>query len=259
MKSERDITSRISERQMRLWNALHPTESSRTLPHRFLTLSRDEGTLGDEIARAVAQHLGWRVYDKEIVDDIASNSHVREELVRRLDEKSQSLNYDIILEGILDMFATPKGSGFGSEEYHESLLKTLATIAAHGDAVMVGRGANFVLRRSEDGIHVRILGSLEVRAQRFSSAHQLSMDAARRQLLARDEERREFIHYLFNQDYDDVRSYHAVFNTDHLSVNQVVNSILNLINTGSARNVIWQRSPVIHEPHRIAAREKMAR
>jgi hypothetical protein len=229
MESERDITARISERQMRLWNALHSPGRLKSLPHRFLTISRDEGTLGDEIARAVAHELGWRVYDKEIVNEIANNSHVREELVSRLDEKSQGLAYDIMLEGILDMFKTPEGPHFGSENYHESLLKTFATIAAHGEAVLVGRGANFALRWSEHGIHVRIVGSLEVRVHRISDAYHLSPDVARQRLLAADAERRAFIRYHFKSDYDDVRSYHAFFNTDHLSVDQVVDSILPLI------------------------------
>ncbi len=234
---ERDITTRISERQMRLWNALHATGYSKSLPHRFLTISRDEGTLGDEIALALARHLGWRVYDKEIVNEIANNSHVREELVRRLDEKSQGLAYDIILDGILDMFRMPEGSRFGSEDYHECLLKTLATIAAHGDGVLVGRGANFALRWSEHGIHVRIVASLDVRIRRISEVYHLSPEKARQRLLAGDAERREFIRQHFNHDYEDVRFYHAVFNTDHLSVDQVVDSILPMIKRESSHRL----------------------
>jgi hypothetical protein len=230
MKSEWDITTRISERQMRLWNALHPTGHSKNVPHYFITISPDEGSLGNEIALALARGLGWRMYDKEIVNEIASNSHVREEMVRQLDEKSQGLTYHVILESIVDMFKIPGSSHFGSEDYHESLLKTLATLAARGDAVLVGRGANFALRGSEHGIHVRIVGSMEVRAQRFSKDHQLSLEVARQRLLAIDAERRDFIRYHYKQNYDDDRFYHAIFNTDHLSVAQVVGSILPLLN-----------------------------
>jgi cytidylate kinase len=228
MESERDITTRISERQMRLWNALHSTGRSKNISHRFITISPDEGTLGNEVAQTLARDLGWQVYDKEIVNEIASNSHVREELVRRLDEKSQRLAHQIILEGILDMFRTP-GSHFGSEDYHESLLKTLATLAAHGDAVLVGRGANFALRWSEHVIHVRIVGSFEVRVQRFIERYKLNPEIARQRLEAIDAEKRAFIRHHYHQDYDDVRFYHAVFNTDHLSVERVVGSIMPLL------------------------------
>jgi hypothetical protein len=230
MESERDIAARISERQMRLWNALHSTVHSKNIPHRFATVSPDEGALGDEIAQALAQGFGWRVYDKEIVNEIASNSHVREEMVRQLDEKSQGLAYHVILESIVDMFKIPGSSHFGSEDYHESLLKTLATLAAHGDAVILGRGANFALRWSENGIHVRVVGSFDVRVRRFSERHRVNPVVARQQLMARDAEKRAFIRFHYNQDYDDVRFYHAVFNTDHLSVDQVVGSVMPMLN-----------------------------
>jgi cytidylate kinase len=238
MKSEWDITTRISERQMRLWNALHPTEHSKNVPHHFITISPDEGSLGSEIAQALARSLGWQMYDKEIVNEIASNSHVREEMVRQLDEKSQGLAYHLILESIVDMFKIPGSSHFGTEDYHESLLKTLATIAARGDAVLVGRGANFALRWSEQGIHVRIVGSMEVRAQRFGKAHQLNPEVARQRLLAMDAERRDFIRYHFKQNYDDVRFYHAIFNTDHLSVEQAVGSILPLLKLENSHSAL---------------------
>ena len=178
MKSEQDLTARITERQMRLWNALHSVEHEhvRSIPHRFITISRDEGTLGDEIAQTLAQRLGWRVYDKEIVNHIAINSHVREELVRQLDERSKELNRETILDTILHSLRLPDSSIFGTEEYHESLLKTLATLATHGDAILVGRGANFALRHSEHGLHVRTVGSPEVRIGRLSKSWQAPPD-----------------------------------------------------------------------------------
>ena len=243
MESERDVTTRISERQMRLWNALHPKEREKRSPHRFLTISRDEGTLGNEIAQVLAQRLGWRLYDKEIVNKIANNSHVREEMVRRLDERSEGTN-DTFLDTVLHLLRIPDTSSFGTEDYHESLLRTLAAIAAQGDAILVGRGANFALQGSEHGFHVRIAGSPEVRAQRLGARWQVTPEKARRCMQAIDAERRAFIHHHFRQDFDDIHFYTVAFNTDHLSVRQVVTSILSLLNpevssvqAGLARNL----------------------
>jgi cytidylate kinase len=229
MDSERDITARISERQMRLWNALHSKEHQKNSPPRFITISRDEGTLGDEIAQALSQRLGWRLYDKEIVNNIANNSHVREELVRLLDEKSQWITNTTIVDKIFHLLKIPDSSPFGSDEYHDSLLKTLAALAAHGDAILVGRGANFALRCSEYGFHLRTVGSLEVRIERLSKARQISPESARRMIEDIDAERRAFIRHHFNQDVDDHRHYSIVFNTDHLSVGQVVTSVLSML------------------------------
>ena len=225
-RSGPDITARITERQMRLWNALHFSEHSKSFPYHFLTISRDEGTLGDEIAQELARRLSWRLYDKEIVNYIANNSHVREDIVRQLDEKSRGLIHDTILR----LLSMPESFPFGAEEYHESLLKTLDALATQGNVILVGRGANFALHNSEDGLHVRTTGSPEVRIQRLSKAWQVTPETARQRMIEIDEERRAFIRHHFNQDPDDLSFYTLILNTDHLSLRQVVASILSMLN-----------------------------
>ena len=228
MKLEHEITSRLSERQMRLWNALHPTRPSRGPINRFITISRDEGTLGNEIAQELAARLGWQLYDKELVNKIADNSHVREELVLQLDEKSCFVR-DTILDTILHLFKMPESTAFASEHYHKSLLKSLATVAAYGNAILVGRGANFVLYWAPQGLHFRFTSSMDIRIQRLSNAWQTTPEIAKWRIQAIDTERREFIRHHFGRDLDDPRFYDAVFNTDRLSIQQVVASILTMM------------------------------
>jgi hypothetical protein len=225
------ITTRLSEHQMRLWNGLHPTKQTKASPYRFLTISRDEGTLGDEIAKSLAERLGWRIYDKEIVNHIANNNHVREDLVRQLDEKDRGMIHEIILR----MLRMPENTPFGSLEYHESLLKTLAALAAHGDAILVGRGANFALRYLEQGLHIRVIGSIEARIQRLSRVWQVPAEIARQRIVAMDGDRRAFIRHNFKEDVNDPRYYHFLINTDHISVNRIVTTLMILLSPESMR------------------------
>jgi hypothetical protein len=220
------ITTRLSENQMRWWNVLHPADYAHASPYHFATISRDAGTLGDEIAQELSQRQGWRIYDKEIVNHIANNNHVREDMVRQLDEKTRGLMHNMISR----MLRMPENAPFGCEEYYESLLKTLATLAAHGNAILVGRGANFALHWMEDGLHVRITGSLETRIQRLSKSWQVSAEIARRRILEIDADRRAFIRHYFKQDVNDQNFYSLAVNTDHISVDQAVGSILALLN-----------------------------
>ena len=228
MKLEHEITSRISERQMRLWNALHPTKCGSSPINRFITISRDEGTLGNEIAQELSKRLGWQLYDKELVNKIADNSHVREELVLRLDEKSCFVR-DTMLDTILHLFKIPESTEFASEQYHKSLLRSLATVAAHGNSILVGRGANFALCWAPQGMHFRFTASMDARIQRLSNVWQTTPEIAKWRIQAIDAERREFIHHHFGRDLDDPRFYDAVFNTDRLSTQQIVSSILTLM------------------------------
>ncbi len=224
---ELDLTGDMIERRMRLRDVQLQTERgsrAKEVPfrYRFLTVTRDGGSLADEIVRELAARLGWHVFDREIVNHIAEHSHVRENLVRQLDEKSQGL----IQDAILRMLRMPEYPSFGAEEYHAALLKTLAYIATLGNAVVVGRGANFALRAEKEGLNVRLAGSLEVRALRIAEKLKLTPEAARDRIRSEDEERRKFIHQYFRQDINDVRFYDLMFNTDRLSVKEVVSSIM---------------------------------
>lgn len=233
MEWNQEITGPIIERQMRLRNALRRAESPKSAAHRFLTISREEGTMADEIAQALARRLGWRLYDRELVNQIANNSHLREELVRQLDERSY-LAHDSIVDMVVHLLKLPDSTAFDAQRYHEALLKTLVTVAAHGDAVIVGRGANFVLRWVSYGFHVRLIGSLETRIQRLSATWKVAPEIARERLLKVDAERRAFIQQHFQEDLDDPRFYAVVLNTDQLSMQQIVDTILSLLNPESA-------------------------
>lgn len=225
----------IIERQLRLWNARRLAAKEKvgtgSRPrYQFFTMARDEGSLGDEIAVDLSRSLGWHVFDKEIVTYIAGNGHVREGLVRQLDQKSQGLLEDMISR----LLRMPEYASFGSEEYHEALLKTLVCLATHGHAILVGRGANFALGEDQRGLRLRITASLEVRAQRLNRIWKVAPDEARQRIRTGDEERRKFIRQYFRRDFDDVLAYDLLFNTDRLSVKDVAASVLSFTNDPAA-------------------------
>ena len=93
----------------------------------------------------------------------------------------------------------------------------------------MGRGANFSLRDDERGLYVRITASSAVRFQRLSKSWKATPEEARHRMEADDEERREFIRKYFKKDFDDLRFYDLIFNTDRLSIEQIVTSILPVI------------------------------
>jgi cytidylate kinase len=227
-----DATNRLAdpvERQIRLWNARRYAAEEKLKEEygfRFLTIARDEGSLGNEIAQELSRRLGWHVFDKEIVAYIAKNSHVRESLVRQLDQKSQSL----IEDAVSRLLRMPEYASFGTDEYREALLRTLVSLAAHGSAILVGRGANFVLRENEQGLKVRITASPEVRVQRLSKSWKATPEESRRRMEADDEERRKFIRQYFGRDFDDLCFYDIVYNTDRASAERIASSILVLMN-----------------------------
>ena len=194
-------------------------------PYRFITISRDIGALGDIAASELSSRLNWRVYDKEIVDYIANNGHIRHSLVQQMDEKAQNLIHDTV-DRLLRMF---EGGGFGNEEYHVALLRSLATLAAQGGVILLGHGGAFALQ-GQPGLHLRVTASLSVRVARLSQIWHFSSEEARQKVLQTDAQRRDFIRYHFKAEAGDTRFFDAVFNTDHATVNQIVSATLGLMN-----------------------------
>jgi len=216
----------LIERQMLLWNVrqkAHPPSPATepALTYRFVTISRDIGSLGDDIARRLSERLGWKVYDREIVDCISEDRGVRLTQVDHLDERDQNLLEDTV-QRLLGMAG---GGALGQEEYHEALVRTVVSLAGEGEAILVGRGANFVLN-GQPGLHIRVIAASEVRARRLSERWQVSLEDARRRMHQVDEERRSFIKHHFKQDVANPRCYDLVVNTTQISPDQAVEVIL---------------------------------
>jgi cytidylate kinase len=199
--------------------ALRGAQSSR---YRFVTVSRQPGSLGADIVRELGGLLCWHVYDREILESIALSANVRHRLVEQLDEKAQNL----VHETVQRFLRMAEGGSFGIEEYHESLLRTLAGLAARGEAILVGRGANFVLHGQENGLHVRIIASEEARVDRLCRRWNVPAAEALRRMRETDLVRSGFIRSHFKHDIGDPRFYDLVLNTDHLAPRQAVGIII---------------------------------
>lgn len=217
------IERQMSWRSVRETTAPTPKPAVSAGPYRFLTVSRQLGSLGGDITQELARRLGWHVFDREIVEYIASHRHVRQRLVEDLDEKSQSLIQDTVRR-LLEMV---EGGGLGIEEYHEALVHTLVSLATRGQAILVGRGANFVLR-SQPGLHLRFVGSTEIRLRRLRERWGMSPREARTRMEQADRERAEFIRRHFKADADDPSFYDLLLNTDQLTVERCVSAVLSL-------------------------------
>ncbi len=217
----------IIERQMLLWHARRKAARDKRIlesqrGYRFITIARDEGSFGDDVAHGLGERLGWHVFDSEIVDYIAKHSGVRETLVEELDERSQGL----ISDAILRLLRMSEGISFGVQEYHTSLMKTLAFLSTQGESILVGRGANFALRDEPRGLHVRLFASPEIRVRRLTRQWQVSEAEARRRMEELDKERLKFTRRHYKVDPAKLRFCDMVFVTDYLSVDTVVESVI---------------------------------
>jgi cytidylate kinase len=212
----------IIDRQIKRWEleALDRRQSGgdkldRPGPLRpWVTISRSFGSGGGEIARRLASQLGYQIFDREIVDVICQEGHFRAAILESLDERERS-SFDLWIDGLLH------GNLVDKADYLRTLIEVLGAIAMHGHAIIIGRGANFVLDPGR-GLHVRIVAPLPLRVETMSRLRNLSYADSEKLVHQTDHERAGFILHHFHRDVEDSLAYDMIVNTASIGVESAV-------------------------------------
>nr|WP_054696524.1 cytidylate kinase-like family protein [Desulfosarcina cetonica] len=143
----------IIEEQVRRWEILRKEKAeAKTMP--VITLSREPGSGGRPVAQAVADRLGLDLFDNKIINAMAQNADTSTRVIRTLDERGVSMIEDWVSAAISERHLWP-------DEVLHVLMKVVGTIGRHGGAIIVGRGANFILP-PESRFRVRIIAPWSV-------------------------------------------------------------------------------------------------
>lgn len=186
----------------------------------YISISRELGSGGLEISQRLAEKLGWLHYDREIIEAIAAQSHVREELVARFDEHIQN-ELDTYLQNLFTKQL------LDNTHYLHHLTRVLVGIAQYGNAVILGRGANFILP-PERGLRIRVVAPLEVRQQRLAQMQGYDEKQALHEIAQRDKQRNEFFSHHFRCKPNDPCAYDVVINTGQIGIEAATDFIVRM-------------------------------
>jgi cytidylate kinase len=221
---EKQITRHMQwwERRCEEWQRQATPSLRKTLKKLgpYISFSRELGNGGMEISKRVAEKLGWQFYDREIIETIANRAHVREELVARFDEHIQN-EMETYLRNIFTHQL------LNNDQYLHHLTQILLSIAQYGYAVIVGRGANFILP-PEAGLRVRVVAPLEARLRRLMEEKRYDEKSAMQAITERDKERKDFLQHHFRCKPDDPCAYDIVINTGSIDLETASNWIIQL-------------------------------
>ena len=112
--------------------------------------------------------------------------------------------------------------------YLDHLMKVVAAIASHGNAIIVGRGANFLIPM-EDRLSVRVIAPLEVRVKNVAKEFGVTREEAKRRVINRENRRSAFIRQSFNADVADPRNYDLVVNTQKLDIDAALGAVIGMM------------------------------
>lgn len=203
---------------------------------KIVTIEREYGSGGGEIAQQLAQRLGWTLWDQLLTEEIARLAECPKAIVERREERKDPLYYRLFKSFL-------RGSYEGSLNAHklnvvdsESILKITKRVvlraAETGNCVMVGRGSQQFLRDRKDTLRIFLYAPkgdkvrrLLARGKSEQEAHEL-VDTV-------DRERGDYISKYFGVEWPDRPLYHTMINTT-IGDGAVVQAIVNFMKTCDA-------------------------
>ena len=189
-----------------------------TIPHAFsIALSREAGTPASAVAQEVGRLLGWQVYDRQLLEQIAHDMGLRTNLLESVDERRKGWLAESI-EGLMAVSFVNE-SGFA---HH--LVKTVLALGTHGECVIVGRGASYILP-SATTLRVNLVASLPERVAAMARMLGISEHEAAEQIRTLDHQRADFLQFHFRKTPNNPCDFDLVLNASRLSVVQLAELI----------------------------------
>jgi cytidylate kinase len=184
-----------------------------------LTLSRQLGSKGCEIADAIKDRLGYRVVWRELVNAAGKCSGSPELALDCIDEL-----------GLLGITVPPRYRA----AYKQAMEELMKELVEEGNVVIVGRAGQVILAGFPNVIHLRIIAPLELRAQRIAEMRAISINGARAQVEASDRNRRLYLKRFYNVRWDDPDLYDLIINSGRVTTEMAGAIISQIISTCAA-------------------------
>ena len=198
----------------------------------IITIGRQSGSGGKEIGQKIAERLGVKCYDKELLAMAAKESGLCEELFETRDEKpTKSFLYSLVMDSY--------SFGYTSSGYmdmpinHKVFLAQFDTIKALADkesCVIVGRCADYALEGYPNMVSVFITGDDDAKIRRLAERNNVTEAKAKEIMMKTDKERSSYYNYYSSKKWGDVRSYDLCINSSVLGIDGTVNMILDFAN-----------------------------
>jgi cytidylate kinase len=176
---------------------------------KVITVSREYGAGGGEVARRLAAALGWELLDRELLHQAAAVEHIPDADLERFDEKAI---------GMTDRFRLHPPH----ERYIHGLTEAVRQAAARGNVVLVGRGTRQLLEGRADCFHLRLVAPRDWRVERMARLESWTPEQALARCLEVDDTRERFSRYFFGSAALQSDPYDLIVNTGRVPLDEVI-------------------------------------
>lgn len=189
----------------------------------IITIGRQFGSGGHEIGRRLAKELGVKIYDKELLKLVAEESGICEKVLENYDEKpTSSLLYSIVM----DVYPSMNYVGTSlNQQIYQAQFGTIRKLGQTESCVIVGRGADYILRECKGLTTVFVHASLEFRCQRVMEYEHITEAKAKDMILKADKKRASFYNFQTEKKWGAASSYNLSVDTSDLGIDGAVKLI----------------------------------
>jgi cytidylate kinase len=198
-----------------------------------ITITRLFGSGGGEVARRVAESLGWRLVDNAFIDGIAKGLHKTPAAVQAIDERAPSLAErvaDALALGGGEVVAASLGTPMPPTEQRvaDATREVIEEAIAKGPVVVVGRGAQAFLAERSDVLHVNCYAPHDKLVERVMLRDNLSREEADKLVRTKNQQREQYVKRNFGREWLAPEHYHIMLNTAWLGIDRSVEMVLEL-------------------------------
>jgi cytidylate kinase len=200
--------------------------------YRVITVEREYGSGAGEIARQLSEHLGWKLWDKDLTQEIARVANVDSSAVSMCEERVDSTFQRLVKvfwRGSYERSMKLEHEPFDPDRMVEIGEQVMCEIAERGNCVIVGRGAPYFLRERADTFHVFLYAPRAEKLRRIQSLGR-SLHDAEDLVDTVDRERILFVKHYFGADWPTRSLYHVMINTA-IGDESVLSTILHTMQT----------------------------
>jgi len=190
-----------------------------------VTISRQSGSLGNDITRILCNSLGYKYFDKNLMLQLASEIGLEPDQV--VDVSSDLYQAKSLIERLFGKIQLPFGDPSAAAYLAQEEARMALTVAhvrslieaayEQDNIIIVGRGGQVVLANKPDVLHVRVVAPLETRIQRWQARDGLTYEEAYQKIHERDAAHVDFVRQFFEADITDATLYDLVINTEKLT------------------------------------------
>jgi cytidylate kinase len=185
-----------------------------------ITISRQYGSRGREIAHLLCDRLGYRYFDKDLMAQLGAEMGLPpDQLVDRPEDKHQAQSLvDRLFSRMINPFGDPAQMAFPAvlearqQISVETFQRLIRAAYERGQVVVMGRGGQAVLQDAPDVLHVRVVAPIEMRIQRVQEVAGVTAGEARRRLDERDAASADYVQRFYGVDPTDPTLYDLTIN-----------------------------------------------